>query len=237
MTNEYLNYLYNYDAQSSGLLGSFDNSDKYSIDENIKQELLKANKQITDYKEDLITANALVGAYKFEFRVLIQLGEKNLKRAGLFLIEKTSQGFYEKEIQTLIHFVVLRNDGAFLNSIKKEFNLYTKDESEGIDMANAMLASILKKKGELEAKQKNSIDLLYDLDSEYVKKMLSVLKEYGPIGERLLLDFKTLVNAKHLNKNDFPVPPKPFINTNFDSLLSKSEILKSLSRQFSFTLT
>ena len=98
MLNEYVNYLYNYDAQASGLLGNFDAQNNYSIQDELKAELLKANKLISDFKEDLIDCYAMVGAYKFEFKVLIQEGEGHKKRAGLFLIEKASQGFYEQEI-------------------------------------------------------------------------------------------------------------------------------------------
>jgi hypothetical protein len=137
MLNEYFNYLYNYDAQASGLLGSIDNQNNYRIEDDLKEELLKANKLITDYKEDLITCYASVGAYKFDFKVLIQEGEGHKKRAGLFLIEKATQGFYENEVQTLIHYMILPNDGAFIDTVKTTFHLFTRDESEGVDMANA----------------------------------------------------------------------------------------------------
>lgn len=200
MLNEYINYLYNYDAQASGLLGNFDSQNNYKIQDDLKEALLKANKLITDFKEDLITCNALIGAYKFEFRVLIQEGQGHQKRVGLFLIEKASQGFYEQELQTLIHYIIIPNDGAFIETVKKTFHLFTRDESEGVDMANEMLQAILKRKKELEAMQYNSILMLEHIDSEYVKKMLSILKGYGLIGDRLIIDFKNMVKAKSLSK-------------------------------------
>ena len=89
MENENVVFLNNLDAGSSELLGEFTTSDTYVIADDIKQDLLNANKLITDYKPDKITATATAGAYTFEFAIFVQLGEQNKKRATLFLQEKT----------------------------------------------------------------------------------------------------------------------------------------------------
>ena len=89
MENENVVFLNNLDAGASGLLGEFTTSETYVIADDIKEELLKANKLITDYKQDKITAVATVGSYTFNFNVFVQLGEEQKKRATLFLVEKT----------------------------------------------------------------------------------------------------------------------------------------------------
>ncbi|MBQ7884779.1 MAG: hypothetical protein IJ318_01630 [Clostridia bacterium] len=202
MENDYLVLLHNLDAGASSLLGEFDASDSYVIADDIKQELIKANKLITEYKPDKITAKATAGSYSFDFAVYVQLGEQNKKRATLFLIEKCKLGFVEKEVLTLLKSVIVDGSQNLMNVVKKEFSLFVIDESEGIDMANANLKALLARMAQVASRSKFLVGELHDADKAYVLKMLGLIKGTGSYGTRLLAQFKNMMRAKHLDKND-----------------------------------
>lgn len=202
MENENVVFLNNLDAGSSGLLGEFTTSDTYIIADDVKQDLLKANKLITDYKSDKITANATAGSYTFEFLVYIQLGEQNKKRATLFLQEKTKLGFVEKELLTHIKSVIIEAGQNLMSVAKKEFNLFVRDETEGVDMANENLKALLNRKAQVSSRSKYLANALYDADKAYVMKMLGLIKGTGPYGDRFITQFKNMLKARNLNKAD-----------------------------------
>lgn len=202
MEKDYFNHLYNLDALGSGMLGSFDSDNSYIIDPSITQELIACKKTITSFDGDKIEATANIGVHVIKFNVYIQLGEENKKRAGLFVAEKSKFGFIEKEIQTYVDSVVLENNGAFFDEVKKKYNLYTADESMGIDMSNGNLKSILQKiEGSLQ-KYKIMIPVLMDLDKMYVAKMMMILKEAGHYGKVVLDMLKNDVSKIGTSKID-----------------------------------
>ncbi|MBE7075365.1 MAG: hypothetical protein E7376_05250 [Clostridiales bacterium] len=200
MENEYLVMLHNLDAGSSELLGSFNDADEYVIEEDIKQELCKANKLIKEYKQDKIDSVATIGSYTFDFVTYVQLGENNKKRLTLFLVEKCKLGFVDKELLTLVKSVIIENQNV-LEVVKKEFNMYIADESTGIDMANESLLAIINKKAQVGAHAKFLISELKNTNKGYVLKMLSLIKASGGYGNQLLAQFKNIVKAKKLDKN------------------------------------
>ena len=202
MANENVVFLDNLDAGSSGLLGEFTTSDTYVIADDLKAELLKANKLITEYKPDKITAIATVGSYTFDFNIFVQLGEENKKRATLFLFEKTKLGFTEKELLTHIKSVIIEANQNLINVVKKEFNLFVRDESEGVDMANENLKALLNRKAQVSSRSKYLANALYDADRAYVMKMLGLIKSTGPYGDRFITQFKNMLKARNLNKAD-----------------------------------
>ena len=202
MENDYIILLHNLDAGASVLLGEFNDADKYVVADELKEELAKANKLITDYKEDKITAKANVGSYTFDFNVYVQLGEQNKKRVSLFLIEKCKLGFVEKELLTLVKSVVIDGNQNLMQVLKKEFAMFIRDESEGIDMANANLKAILNRKLVVGARSKFLLGELYDADKAYVLKMLSLIKGSGSYGTKILAQFKMLLSKANIGKND-----------------------------------
>ena len=48
------------------------------------------------------------------------------------MLEKTKLGFVEKELLTHIKSVIIEAGQNLMNIVKKEFNLFVRDESEGI---------------------------------------------------------------------------------------------------------
>ena len=200
MSNKYDEFLLNLDAEASMLLGSFDSDSKYIIDEKIKKELILSNKLIESYKSDIITATASIGSYKFNFFVYIQDGENNLKRAGLFLEEKSKLGFADKTILTYLDSIILPNNGGFFNQVKSVFHLFTKDESEGVDMANNNLSEILNKLNSLKGKYNQLIPFYVDIDKKYVSDVIALLKSSGRYGEMILIRLKKMAEDKKLNK-------------------------------------
>lgn len=202
MDKKYLIHMQNVDAQSSGLLGSFDADGSYIIEDGIIKELIACNKVITNFKDDKITATANVGSYKIDFYVYLQDGENAKKRAGLFIVEKGKLGFIQKELQTYLDSVVLDNNGAFVDEIKKRYHLYNADESEGIDLSNASLKLILGKKDGAIKKYKMLIPVLQSADKAYVAKMIVLLKDSGEHGKKVLDQFKQQVSGIKVSKLD-----------------------------------
>lgn len=202
MENENIKFLNNLDAGSSGLLGEFSTSNTYVVADDIKQDLLKANKLITDYRPEKITATATAGSYTFEFIVYVQLGEQNKKRATLFLVEKAKIGIEEKELLTLIKPVIIEPGQNVVVVIKKEFNLFVRDESEGIDLNNGNLTALINRKAQVSSRSKYLANALYDADKAYVMKMLGIIKSTGPYGDRFLTQFKNMLRARKISKED-----------------------------------
>lgn len=202
MEKEYFNHLYNLDALGSGMLGSFDADNSYIIDPAITQELIDCKKTIKSYSGDKIEATANVGVHVLKFNIYIQLGEQNKKRAGLFVLEKSKFGLVEKEIQTYVDSVVLENNGAFIDELKKKYHLYTADESMGIDMSNGNLNAILQKiEGALQ-KYKTMIPVMMDLDKAYVAKIMMILRSAGTYGKVVLDILKKEVAKIGMSKLD-----------------------------------
>lgn len=201
MEKGYLNYLNNLDAEASGLLGFFDSDNEYIIEQNIKDELILCNKLIESYSGDKITASAKIGESKFNFTIYIQDGQNNKKRAGLFILEKSTMGFVEKDLQTYVDSIVLENDSSFFVELKKHFHLYTIDESEGIDINNSALKLIAERLAKLKSKYNGILLASADLDRQYVMKMLSLIKTSGVYGPKLLMELKKQIDAKKLSKS------------------------------------
>ncbi len=201
MEKEYIVLLHNLDAGSSALLGEFDSSDNYNIADNIKQELVKANKLISDYTHSEITATAQVGSYSFDFVAYVQIGEQNKRRISLFLKEKCKLGYVEKEQLTLLKYVIVQGEPNILELLKKEFNMYTHDDSVGVDMANSNLQAILDRKAKVSARAKFLLTEMKTANRAYVFKMLSLIKISGAYGTQLVNQFKEIVKSQKLDKN------------------------------------
>lgn len=201
MENEYLILIHNLGAGSNGLLGEFNNADKYEIKSDIKDLLKKANKLITEYKTDKITAVATVGSHTFNFVVYVQLGEQNKKRLTLFFVEKGNILDENKEFLTLISSVVVDGNVNIIQTLKKEFNMYIQDESIGIDMSNASLIALATRKDEILAHSKFLQKELVKVDKAYVLKTLALIKASSEFGTQFLLQFKNIVKTQKLDKS------------------------------------
>lgn len=202
MEKGYVNHLNNLEVEAGGLLGFFDSDGLYIIEDGIKEELIKCNKTITDFKNNKISASAKVGEFVLQFYVYIQDGEDNKKRAGLFVDENSKLGFAKKELQTYVDSVILPNSGGFFDEIKKRYHLYLPDESEGVDMNNTNLTKIINKKSVGAKRYKTMIPVLMDIDKAYVLKMLALLKSSGEYGQKMLAELRQQMDNKKLNKLD-----------------------------------
>ena len=198
---EYIVLMHNLDAGANALLGEFGSNDSYDISENIKAELIKANKIIDSYKIDEIKSTAVVGAYSFNFITYIQLGEGNKKRISLFLKEKCKLGQEDKELTTFLKSVIVDSVANVIEIVKKEFNMYIRDESTGIDMTNSSLQAIIARKNIVVNRAKFLKTELNDANKAYVLKMLSLIKTSGPYGNQLLLEFRNIVKNQKLLKS------------------------------------
>ena len=200
MNKSYVKHLYNMEEQSSGLLGFFDSNNEYRFDDKIISELINCNKIILDYSKDIIVAEAKFNDFKLDFKIFIQDGEGNKKRAGLFLIEKCQLKIDKKELQTYIDSFVYENSPLFYEQLKSKYHLYTKDESEGIDISNSNFSNIINKKSESK-KYKVMIPVLMNADKEYVKRVLAIIKASGSYGDQFILMLKNAAENNKLNQH------------------------------------
>ncbi len=198
--NKYIVLLHNMHAGSGSLLGEFNSNDEYVIADEIKQELIKSNKLIKSYKQQEIISVATVGSYSFDFVTYVQLGENNQKRISLFLIENVSLNEGAKELKTFLKSVVVNVQDNNLLVIKREFNMYIRDESTGIDMLNSNLKAILDRKSKVASRSNFLNTELSNANKEYVLKMLKIIKGSGPYGNQLLNEFRKILKLKGFSR-------------------------------------
>lgn len=198
--DKYIVLLHNIQAGSGSLLGEFNSNDEYNIADEIKQELIKSNKIIKSYKKDEVLSVATVGSYSFDFVTYVQLGENNKKRISLFLIENVSLNEGTKELKTFLKSVVVDVLENNLTVVKREFNMYIRDESTGIDILNSGLKLIIDRKEKVVSRSKYLKTELSNANKEYVLKMLKLIKNSGPYGNQFLNEFRNLIKLKGFSK-------------------------------------
>ncbi len=183
------------------LLGNYDENGEYYIPEDICKELVSLDKLIDETVGNMYYVSAKVGDYKLKFEIFVEEREDK-KIAKLYFIENFKlQNFIEKKFKSLVATFIDDNDINFLFRMKKEFNIWANVEAEGRDMSNSNkgLTILGKKKQLLELR----IKLYYNrdnLDKQYIKQVLKILKMSGSSGKQVLLMYLDIVRKNKLNK-------------------------------------
>ncbi len=171
------------------LVGKFTRSGKYIIQDDIKADLVKIYKEISDSGENYFRANSYYMKKYFFFEIQITMLENNKAKASLYLSEKTDSVFEQEYIVSHIADFVDDYNGYFRINVRKAFNL--------VDVAiineDARIPS-------LAMLMQDHIDLemfvagLYNLAaSRYLEQMLKLLEEAGPEGIEILKRYKELI--------------------------------------------
>lgn len=198
---DYQKFLRNNNLAKNGLLGEYNQNDEYVISRDIIDELIKINKLVVSYKEEGIKCEALLQDLKLNFIIKSYFDDKNInKYSSLYLIEEYKNHNQNVVLQTfLVNFHDVDNN-LYFDKLKKVFNLYTKDESEGKDIknSNSELIKIISKKKALAKSINNEIAIE---DRKYIIDVIKILKQSGDYGlfiQKLLKE--ELGKIKH-NKN------------------------------------
>ncbi len=167
------------------LLGKFDNEGNYSISVEIKRELVRMYKEVSDMGEGFYLAKAEYMDKEFDFSVEINLLDDGNAQADLYLNEKVS-GAHEITFKTFIASFVDKLDGSFNLRVKRAFKLV--DYMPVLHDTQIPNIAIL-----LQGQIDNGIflDELIELGSQkYVLRMLEELESCGDMGRDILDMFK-----------------------------------------------
>lgn len=199
---DYQRFLQENLAISQGLVGSFNEEDKYVVSQDSIQEIVGAKKMLTSYKDtealcELCTPN---NTYKLKFRFTIDVAN-NKKYASLYLLESFNLYDEKQELDTFLINYCEANDNNFLDKLKKAFNLTTKDESQGKDIKNSALkfeTLIIEKKDKLKAM---SAPFMMQ-NKKYIQDVLKILKVSGASGNEIVKIFKKEISKIPVDKLD-----------------------------------
>ena len=198
---DYQKFIRNNAVLSSGLLGSFNDSDKYVISQDVCEKLIKCTKLLKLYKENDANCEAYFSDFKlnFKFKFIVDEAE-NKKYASLYLLEQYSFLGKKIDLETFIVNFKQDNDYEFFSKLKEAFKLITRDESEGKDIKNSDFAieKIIKEKKE---KAKLLIKHLMFDNKKYVLDVIRVLKKSGKFGHDMQKHLKDKLANINLDKN------------------------------------
>lgn len=167
------------------LIGKFDNEGNYSISVDIRRELVRMYKEVSDMGDGYYFAKATYMQKEFTFSVEITMLEDGNAQADLYILE-TVVGAHEHTFKTFI--------AAFVDKLDSTFNLRVKRAFKIVDYTPVLhddqipnIAILLQ--GQID----NGVflDELIELGSQkYVLRMLEELENCGDIGKDILDAFK-----------------------------------------------
>lgn len=199
---EYQRFLKRNSTIKAGLLGEYNQNDKYVISQDVAQELIKSNKLLTSYKEDEAKCEATFGEVKLNFRIKFFDDASEGKRyASLYVQEQFTHLGKKVDVETfLVNFSEV-NDNEYFAKLKEALKLNTKDESEGKDISNSgeVIGKIVKDK-KSKAKMLN-LELMM-ANRKYIQDVISVLKKAGPYGTKVQKMLKDKLANIPVDKND-----------------------------------
>lgn len=199
---EYQKFLRHNSTVKAGLLGEYNQNDKYVISQDVAQELIKSNKLLTSYKEDEAKCEAQFGELKYDFKIkFFEDKAENKKYASLYVLEQYKHLGKKIELETfLVNFSEV-NDNEYFTKLKEALKLNTKDESEGKDIKNSgeVIGKIVQAK-KTKAKMLNKELMM--ANRKYIQDVLSVLKKAGPYGAKVQKLLKERIANIPIDKND-----------------------------------
>ena len=182
---------------SAGLLGSYNDNDKYLISQDVAEELAGTTKLLTFYKENEARCETQIDEHKFNFKIKFMIDSVESKKyASLYLQEGYKLFGKTVELETFVVSFKDVDDNEYLGKLKSAFKLVTKDESEGKDIKNSSpkIDKIIKDK---KTRAKFAVKELMFANRQYVNEVLKVMKKSGPYGakvQKLLKDKLANIN-------------------------------------------
>lgn len=180
------------------LVGSFNNSGQYVIKDEIKYDLVKMHKEISDSGADFYKAVVVYMKKYFYFDVKISMVDDKTAKASLFLSEFVDDALQESYIVSHIADFIDEYDASFRIKVRKAFNL----EDVAIineDFYISNLAILMQEEYDINKYVGN----LYDIASQiYIMRMLKLLEGAGPLGQEIIKRYKELIIDKEEEYKD-----------------------------------
>ncbi len=177
------------------LVGRIDDKGVYNIKDEIKYDLIRINKEISDSGEDFYKASSKLISKIFHFNVKITKLDDGKAKASLYLSEFVDDFLEERFIVSHIADFVDNYDENFRTKVREVYNLLdvavTNDE-----LAIPNLAVLVNEEYEVN----EYIGELYDIASQiYIMRMLKLLEASSdPVCHEIVKQYKQLI----LDKNE-----------------------------------
>ena len=181
------------------LVGRVNENGQYKVEDKIRYDLIKMEKEIEDSGENFYKAIALYMKKHFYFHIKIEEIEEGKAKASLYLSEYIEDFLGTDYIVTHIADFVDVFDDEFRIKVRKAFNLV--DVATKIDdFAVPELAVLMQDFFDLEA----VVGGLYDMTSQiFVMRMLKALEESGEKGAIILARYRQLLaESKDIEINE-----------------------------------
>ncbi len=183
------------------LIGQFNNKNEYVLPFRIKQQFIYVPKTITHIENNIIYCYFKSSATTYNF--IVEIDDKNKEDivcARLFLVE-----FYKdlsKGNKSIISFLTKYTGYEatnFIDRVKVVFKLHEKDDGEGKNYNEEVLADKCKlQKMKIYRAVVNDIAIN---NKNMVQESIKILKNCGQIGEELLNNLLLLLNNSGINEN------------------------------------
>ena len=200
MTNYYDSFLKECALQKSILLGDFCDG-KYVISREIIDELIKIDKQILTYKLDYVECSSSINNHKLNFIIKFYVNDiESRKFSSLYLQEEYNLLGKKEKLETFLVNFNDYDDPDYFDKLKKVFNLYTKDESEGkeIKYKSEILEKLIKNKNIFSKSITNVIGIE---NRNYVLDVLKILQKSGDVGREIQIFLKQQMKNIKIDKN------------------------------------
>lgn len=180
------------------LVGSFNRNGQYIIKDEIRYDLVKMRKEISDSGEDFYKAVVIYMKKYFYFDVKITMIDDKRAKASLFLSEFVDDALQDGYIVSHIADFIDEFDEQFRIKVRQAFNLADVALiNEDYYIPN--LAILMQDEYDINKYVGN----LYDIASQiYIMRMLKLLEGAGPLGQEIIKRYKELIIDKEEEYKD-----------------------------------
>lgn len=181
------------------LVGRFDDEGVYKIKDEIKYDLIRMNKEISDSGDDFYRAEARFITKFFYFDIKIEKLDEQKAKASLYLSEYVDEFLEEGYIVSHIADYTDTYDESFKDKVMQVFNLYdTAIKNDEFKMPS--LAVLMQDEYDIYER----VGGLYDIASQiYVMRMLKLLEtSTDSVCQEIIRRYKELILDKSENEND-----------------------------------
>ena len=209
------------DIMQNALLGQYDENGEYCLDEDIKSELKKCRKVITNNYENFIFLQAIreiQGFGKVTFYVNVEKKSDNL-RASLILVEQVRKinGYIINTESYILDVFQGQPNEQFYFDMKKEFNIVADDFIDVEDSLDEFKAT-KKKKDHRRKIWLNSLNQIEKTEKNLFQKKLELLQAMGN-NNPYVLDILEMFKLEKLKLGEI------FLNNKPNKYLTLNEIL------------
>lgn len=183
---------------SNGLIGFFEDGE-YKVAKDIKEEFVKRKKYLKERKEDRLIATLPTKGKNLTFELVFSDYEEKTMIAELYLVEKLHYG----KIETFIADYISEKNYEFKQKAREAFNILLEvDEAEKEEAVEGVIERRL---AEVKAKKTSDRSFILEMYSEYyVLRMLKLLAKTGPLGLKILEEYKFMSEKLGYNNKALP---------------------------------